>query len=346
MKWLLMFITLCEVNFRAYGELNLVWSDEFNGTSLNTNTWSLANCGPTYWGSGQIMWYTNDTSHASVSNGFLAIKATAALEGTNVYLASARMISIGFDQCSANLFPESNPLSFYLGALEVRARIPVGTGLWPAVWMIPVPVTSGDNNWPGIEGYWPGSGEIDLIETAGGNGEFASNVIDQTGNHYIVNLVNDVTQWHLYRLNWMTNALQVVVDGVTNGTITSWTPPTGHACPAPFDTPFCLTMNVALGGFYTGNPSPAQCAASLPAEMDIDYVRVYEETEPLAISFTQTNGDIVLNWPANIVCHLQTQYSLVNGVGGDSNWVDVIGATTPYVLATTNVRSFYRLASP
>lgn len=297
--------------FDAEADWQLVWSDEFNGTSLNTNTWALGNIwnlpNCPGWGNTLFMSYTNDVSHSTVSNGYVAIKATATLQGTNnYYIASARMVSIGFDQCSAELFPESNPVTVNGGAsveypnggtaVEFRARVPVGTGLWPAVWMLPVPDGGGDPNWTSpIYGAWPVSGEVDILETSGGNGGFNSNVIDSAGNHYVWNPVSDVTQWHVYRLNWLTNQMQFVVDGVTNGTFSSWTPPPGFSYPAPFNIPFFITINLAVGGAYVGNPTPAQCAASLPAELDIDYVRIYQQVNPL-LSLTRTNRNIVLSW--------------------------------------------------
>lgn len=291
---------------RIYADWSLMWSDEFNGKSLNTNTWVLADCTSANWGSGQLMNYTNDVSHTTVSNGYVAIKGTATQQGTNYYIASARMVSIGFDQCSAELFPESNPVTVNGGAsagypnggaaVEFRARVPVGTGLWPAVWLLPIPDGGGDPNWSSpIYGPSPGSGEIDILETAGGNGGFNSNVIDSTGNHYIWNPIDDVTQWHVYRFNWFTNQMQFVVDGVTNGTFSGWTPPADFSYPAPFNIPFFITINLAVGGDYVGNPTPAQCAASLPAELDVDYIRIYQQVNPL-LSVTQTNENVVLSW--------------------------------------------------
>jgi beta-glucanase (GH16 family) len=282
--------------FTMHADWQLVGDDEFNGTSLNTNTWALANCGGEGWGNNELQIYTNDVSHAFVTNGYLAIRATATQNGTNYYIASARMVSIGFDQCSAELFAESDPLTLSGGALEFRARVPVGTGLWPAVWMFPVPDGGGDSNWTSpIYGSWPGSGEIDVLETGGQQGGYNSNVIDINGNHYTWNPVSDLTQWHVYRMNWLTNQMQFIVDGVTNGTFSAWTPPPGFSYPAPFNIPFLITMNLAIGGDYVGDPTPAQCAASLPAELDIDYVRIYQQVNPV-LSESQTNGSFIVSW--------------------------------------------------
>jgi hypothetical protein len=107
-------------------------------------------------------------------------------------------------------------------------------------------------------------------------------------------------------------------------------------------------MNLAVGGNYLGNPSTNLINASLPAEMLVDYVRVYDQTAPLALSVaTQPDGSLVLSWPTNIVCHLQTLTDPA-GLASETSWADVVGAATPYVLShdSSNGSAFYRLTSP
>jgi hypothetical protein len=105
-------------------------------------------------------------------------------------------------------------------------------------------------------------------------------------------------------------------------------------------------MNVAVGGQYVGNPSTNAINAGtvFPQQMLVDYVRIYEQTAPLAISTTQSNGDFVLSWPTNIVCHLQT---LTNSLATGS-WFDLSDTTNPFVIAPdpTQTNVFYRLESP
>jgi len=114
---------------------------------------------------------------------------------------------------------------------------------------------------------------------------------------------------------------------------------------APFNAPFFLLMNLAVGGQYVGNPTISQINAGtvFPAEIQVDYVRIYEQTPPLQISAALSNGNVVLTWPANIVCHLQTQTNSLM----DGNWFDS-SATNPVVISPdpNSASVFFRLASP
>jgi hypothetical protein len=103
-------------------------------------------------------------------------------------------------------------------------------------------------------------------------------------------------------------------------------------------------MNVAIGGNYLTNPPESLINPNLPGEMDVDYVRVYETTAPLQISTAQTGGKVVLSWPTNIVCHLQSQTNLLQSL----NWADVGNSTNPFAVmpAPTPTSVFYRLESP
>jgi beta-glucanase (GH16 family) len=116
---------------------------------------------------------------------------------------------------------------------------------------------------------------------------------------------------------------------------------------APFNAPFFLIMNLAVGGNYVGNPSTnaINTGTTFPAEIQVDYVRVYEQTAPLALSMAaQPNGSLILTWPTNIVCHMQIQ---TNSLAG-TNWFDMGGTTNPFVVSPNpnNTSVFYRLESP
>jgi hypothetical protein len=105
-------------------------------------------------------------------------------------------------------------------------------------------------------------------------------------------------------------------------------------------------MNVAVGGNYVGNPSTNQINSGtvFPAQMLVDYVRVYEQTAPMVLAVAnQTGSQFTLSWPTNIVCHLQSCTNLVS-----ESWSNVAGSTNPFVLSPSASSGpvFYRLTSP
>ena len=213
--------------------------------------------------------------------------------------------------------------------------MPAGFGMWPALWMM------GTNE---STIGWPACGEMDVMENNGNNTalvqgslHYGTTKADATNETGIYNLPGSetTTNFHIYELDWSATAIQWLVDGQIYETRSSQ---------APFNAPFFFIMNLAVGGDYTGTTSDSAIETSntFPKEMVVDYVRVYEPTAPLQISVTQSNGGFVLNWPTNIVCHLQTQTNSLNG----GNWSDLSGTTSPFVVTPTQTGVFYRLESP
>jgi beta-glucanase (GH16 family) len=302
---------------------NIVWSDEFNGTNISTNNWTFEIGNNGGWGNSELEYYTGRTNNAYVDGkGLLHIVAQQ--ESTNGYsFTSARMKTQGL---------YSTPT---YGRFVWRAKLPTGFGMWPALWMM-------GTNFPVVG--WPACGEIDVVENPGSN-----STTNQSSLHYgtsgTVNLTgyyaftggDSITNFHTYELDWSPASEQFLVDGQLYET---------QNVGSPFNAPFFFIMNLAVGGTYPGTTSPSAIIASntFPKEIQVDYVRVYEQTAPLQISTTQSHGSVVLTWPTNIVCHLQAQTNSL--VGG--NWSDLNNTTNPFVVAPYpgNVGVFYRLASP
>jgi beta-glucanase (GH16 family) len=306
-------------------DTNIVWSDEFNGTSIDLTKWTFEigtgcpNCG---WGNNELEYYTSRTNNAFVDgNGLLHIVARQESYGGQSF-TSARMKTEGL---------YNTPV---FGVFEWRAKLPSGTGMWPALWLL------GSNI---VSVGWPTCGEIDVVENNGatptwvqGSLHWANN--NRTATHNFPS-PDSVTNWHTYDLIWNVGTIQFAVDGTVYET--------QNGLGSPFNKPFFFLMNVAVGGNYVGNPSVAtiEAGTSFPQEMLVDYVRVYEQTAPMAIAVTpQSDGSVNLSWPTNIVCHLQVQTNSV--VGG--NWSDLPGTTSPYNVIPDPTQSavFYRLASP
>ncbi|HEX3797760.1 MAG TPA: glycoside hydrolase family 16 protein [Verrucomicrobiae bacterium] len=319
-------------------QMNIVWNDEFNGTAVNSHHWTFEmGNGDGGWGNGELEYYTNRPQNVYVTNGILHIVAIkGAFQGFNY--TSARMKTEGL-------------YSKKYGRFEFRAKLPTGTGYWPALWLFPE---------DSVYGGWAASGEIDVMENRGSipstvlgtlhyGGPYPNQQQSQNNGYVFAN--NSVTNWHTYDLDWTNNAIKWSVDGVAYETQTSWYSASNpanqsvhNAYPAPFDQPFYIIMNLAIaGGSFE---SPPTAATVFPQDMQVDYVRVYDLTPPLQFTMTHTNSNLALNWPSQIVCHLQSQ---TNQSGSPSGaWIDLAITNGPYVLPKppTNAAVFYRLVSP
>ena len=297
---------------------NIVWSDEFNGTSIDTSKWAFETGNHGGWGNSELEYYTGRTNNAYVSNGILHIVARQ--ESTN-----------GFSYTSARMKTEGLYATPTYGRFEWRARTPAGVGMWPALWMM-------GTNIPAVG--WPACGEIDVVENNGSNPTFVQGSLHSNagGPTAIYNFTggDSITNFHTYLLDWEANSIKWYVDGHLYETQSSQ---------APFNAPFFFLMNLAVGGQYVGYPNTNQINAGtiFPAEMQVDYVRVYAQTAPLQISATQSNGNFVLTWPTNIVCHLQAQTNSLVG----ANWFDISNTTNSFVIVPdpNNASVFFRLES-
>jgi beta-glucanase (GH16 family) len=308
---------------------NIVWNDEFDGTTINPAKWRFDTGNNSGWGNRELEYYTSRPQNAYASNGLL-------------HIAARKEAYNGFNYTSARLKTQGR-FAKQGGRFEFRAKLPAGVGFWPALWLL------GDNF---ASVGWPASGEIDVMENKGSIPYQVQGTIhysDAANNHLqktlLYNLPNggSVTNFHTYTLEWLTNRISWYVDGRLYETQTSWSSSTG-AYPAPFNQPFFIVMNLAVGGTYLGSPSAATIDAGtvFPSEMQVDYLRVYDLTPPLEISVMRQNGAIVLSWPTNLVCHLQSQ-TQSDGIAGA--WTDVPSAANPFIVPT-QTNAFYRLTSP
>jgi beta-glucanase (GH16 family) len=270
----------------------LVWHDEFDGTGIDRSKWDFDIGNGFYdyrkqawvpgWGNEELQYYTDAPTNASVKDGCLTIRAVKeSLHGCGY--TSARLKTRRRD---------GTPLFTTLyGRVEIRARVPWGKGLWPALWMLPQ-----DDRYGG----WAASGEIDLMEIVG---ERPQDVLSSLhfGSTYpkrtLITTVHPlpagstVADWHDYAVEWDPGEIRFYVDGTLTQTHRHWwscsrlkdgqgADPKRSAdlnpWPAPFDQPFYLLMNVAVGGNFPGAPNEA---TRFPAELVVDHVRVYERVK-------------------------------------------------------------------
>ena len=158
------------------------------------------------------------------------------------------------------------------GRIAVRARLPVGKGMWPAIWMLPTDEAYGG---------WAASGEIDIMEYAG----HAPNQVHGTlhygdtwpknqhsGKPFALQKGMFSGDFHEFSLEWERGEIRWYVDGKLYQTQTKWGTANGEF-PAPFDRRFHLLLNLAVGGRWPGNPDPK---TTLPQRMTVDWVRVYQ----------------------------------------------------------------------
>jgi beta-glucanase (GH16 family) len=238
----------------------LVWSDEFDYTGLpNPDKWSYDTDGNSWgWGNNELQHYTESRKeNAWVENGVLKITAHKETFEDKNY-TSARLITKGKGD-------------WLYGKVEVRAKLPVGRGLWPAIWMLPT-------DWE--YGEWPESGEIDIMEHVGylPDSIFASahtgkyNHIKGTHKTSGIKVNNLYNDFHLYTLEWTPEEYSVSMNGNKFFTFKNeGSGPEGW----PFDKRFHLLLNLAVGGNWGGKFGVDD--GIFPQTFEIDYVRVYQK---------------------------------------------------------------------
>jgi len=263
----------------------LVWADEFNGDAQNPDAdtgLDLANwefqlgtgcpelCG---WGNGEAQFYTSQPANIRVEDG--SLKITAQRSGSS--FTSARIRSI-------------DRAEFTYGQIDVRMRVPTTPGIWPAAWMLFSPVDDGNPNSAGDGAYggWAASGEIDIFESRDDDdivhgtihygGEFPDNTsrsrtiaspFDLSGsfNTYTLRWTPDLMTWYFNGVEYHTASRSDWFSEPAPGALRETNPR------APFDQPFYLLLNVAVGGAF---PQESRFSGDFPAELAVDYVRVYQ----------------------------------------------------------------------
>ena len=230
----------------AAATYQLVWSDEFNGTSVNTSNWNFET-GAGGWGNNEQQYYRSQ--NASVSNGNLVITARRESFGGANY-TSARMTT-------------KSKRQFTYGRMEARIRIPLGQGLWPAFWMLGSNISSVG---------WPRCGEIDILEHVNTNNTVYGTIHWDANGYasYGGNTNTTPANYHVYSIEWTSSAIKWFVDGAKyhEANILNNINSTEE-----FHRSFFFILNVAVGGNWPGQTIDN---SKLPASMYVDYVRVYQ----------------------------------------------------------------------
>jgi beta-glucanase (GH16 family) len=236
----------------SYDGYALAWQDEFNGTSVDLSNWTFEVGGN--WYNNELQFYKAD--NATVGDGVLTIEARNETYGGRNY-TSARMIT-------------QNKRMFMYGRIDIRALLPKGQGLWPALWMLGQDV--------GTTG-WPGCGEIDIMEMIGGSGredqvygtlhwDDGSGQADYGGS-YVSLKETFYEKYHVFSMLWDANQIKIYVDNYAYFTC-DITP----ASMSEFRQEQFFIFNVAVGGTWPGNPD---ASTVFPQSMKVDYVRVFQK---------------------------------------------------------------------
>jgi beta-glucanase (GH16 family) len=245
----------------------LTWSDEFDGpegSSLDPAKWTF-DVGGDGWGNKELEYYTDGDTNAQVSGGYLTIRAQQAVAGSGQPLdcwygpcqfTSARINTLG-------------KFSQQYGHFEARIQIPSGQGMWPAFWLL------GEDLSRGVS--WPACGEVDIMENAGATPAINHGSLHATGDATMTATFTSQASladgFHLYAIDWNETGIWFSVDGqvyesqfAADYSSAGW----------PFNQPFFIIINVAVGGTFDGAPDGA---TTFPQSMVIDYVRVYQQAQ-------------------------------------------------------------------
>nr|WP_321451545.1 glycoside hydrolase family 16 protein [uncultured Carboxylicivirga sp.] len=244
-----------------FNQFSLVWSDEFDGSSVDGSKW-VHETGMHGWGNNEWQNYTSG-ENSTVDNGLLSITAKLIGDGQQVGdYTSSRLNSIS---------------DFTYGKFEIRAKMPEdkGPGIWPAIWMLGRSIQNGTS--------WPLCGELDIMEYVSFDPNHVSCSIHTESNNHAagtalgsghVPLETAEEEFHVYGLLWTKRWLKFYRDDVDNVFLTYERPADFNKENWPFDDPFYILLNVAVGGDYGGVQGVND--AIFPATMQVDYVRVYQ----------------------------------------------------------------------
>jgi Beta-glucanase/Beta-glucan synthetase len=242
----------------TYSGYTLLWSDEFSATTLNLNDWNqeIGN-GSGGWGNNELEYYTSNLKNCFLSDGKLIIEAR-------------KENAAGFSYTSSRLTTQ-NKKSFKFGRIDIRAKLPVAKGMWPALWMLGNTISSAG---------WPACGETDIMELIGtypsritGTAHWrnASGAHASKGADYSLSSGNFSQQFHVFSLIWKTDQMQWLIDDHVYFTLNV---SDAGAPNYPFNAEQFFIFNVAVGGNWPGSPDSS---TTFPQRMFVDYVRVFQQ---------------------------------------------------------------------
>ena len=258
----LLVTTTASVTFAQETEWKMVWNDEFDGPKLDYSKWEIE-VNAFGGGNNELQIYTDRKENVRIEDGRLILQARKdnhGIAGTVREYSSGRIRS-------------KNRGDWKYGKFEIRAKLPGGQGVWPAIWMLPTDE---------VYGTWASSGEIDIVEFKGqepnviwGTLHYGKQWPDNkhSGSQFRSPDVDFTRDFHTFTLEWEEGVVRWFIDGKLYQTQTQWES-AGGKFPAPFDQNFHMVLNLAVGGGFVGNPD---ASTKFPAQFEVDYVRVFQK---------------------------------------------------------------------
>lgn len=286
----------------------LKWQDNFDGAFLNRADWNVE-LHEKGWVNSEWQEYVDSDKNIQVKDGKLLIKPveTVNADGTRSY-TSGRINTQGKHD-------------FKYGYFECRAKVPTGKGYLPAFWMMPT-----DEN---LYGQWPKCGEIDIMEVMGQETNKAYGTIhygephDQSQGTCTVDAKNNFAdQYHTYACDWEPGKITWYIDGVKFHEESDWfSAKSGQgevAYPAPFDQPFYMILNLAVGGSWVGYPDDSTTYAD--QQFAVDYVKVYQK-DSYDENVEKPVKNVILREPDTTGNYINNgDFSIAENLSDDKNW--------------------------
>jgi len=247
---------------RAADTWKLVWSDEFNGDKLNYSKWGIE-VNAFGGGNNELQLYTDRNKNIRVDDGHLIIEA---------HRDNPNIVGVGRKYSSGRLRTKHRG-DWKYGRFVIRAKMPTGQGMWPAIGMLPTEEKYGG---------WALSGEIDIMEFNGAKPDHVLGTLhfgDQWPNNrsssgkFILPKGSFADDFHIFALEWEKGVMRWYVDSKLYQTKTKWDSEAAPF-PAPFDQRFHLLLNLSVGGNFVGAPDDTTI---FPQQFEIDYIRVYQQ---------------------------------------------------------------------
>lgn len=254
----------------TYTTADLIWEDNFDGDALNTKYWNYEAHEPGWvnaeWQSYPSQKENEKTGNIYVKDGKLTIQAKKTKNADGTYSYTSGRVNT------------QNKVDTKYGRFEARIKMPSGKGFLPAFWMMPT-----DEN---LYGQWPKCGEIDITEVHGSQPDTAYSTLHfgephtQRQNTYTLKKSDFSKDFHVYACEWEPGEIRFYIDNKLFYTVNDWfTKKEGFdevTYPAPFDQPYYIILNLAVGGSWVGYPDETTAFGD-NAQMVVDYVKVYQK---------------------------------------------------------------------